>query len=179
MKNRIPAEIVASVLAATTVLLSLPPVNLPPWAVFVAWAGCFAMGGPTAANMKTLWKTMWIGSTYAAIIVLILNATTAHMSFWGSQWMTMATIFVLNTGLMFTGRIKAVSFVPGMFFGFASYFATVFGGWSWSVHNPYTAWVAVLIMNAIGPAYAWLNVKLSFPVAEAPRAHPTTLAGDE
>lgn len=164
MKTRIPMEIVASVLAASTVILSLPPLNLPPWAVFVSWAGCFAMGGPRGENIKMLWRTMPIGSSFACLIVLVVNATSAHMSFWGQQVDTMIAIFVLNSCLMFTGRIKKVGFVPGMFFGFSSYFATVFGGWGPVQHNPLWAWVAVIIMNAIGPAYAYLNIKLALPV---------------
>ena len=48
--KRLPAEVVASLLAATTVFISLPPYHLPPWAIFVSWAGTFAAGGPTPAR---------------------------------------------------------------------------------------------------------------------------------
>jgi energy-coupling factor transporter transmembrane protein EcfT len=65
-----PAEIVASLLAATTVLISLPPYHLPPWAIFIGWAGTFAMGGPTKENLKRIWLVMPIGSIAAFLIVL-------------------------------------------------------------------------------------------------------------
>jgi len=41
--KKLPVEIVASLLAATTVFT---PSHLPPWAIFVSWAGTFAAGGP-------------------------------------------------------------------------------------------------------------------------------------
>jgi hypothetical protein len=65
-----PAEIVASLLAATTVLISVPPYHLPPWAIFIGWAGTFAMGGPTKENLKRIWLVMPIGSITAFLIVL-------------------------------------------------------------------------------------------------------------
>lgn len=165
MRNRIPSEIVASVLAATTVILSLPPTNFPPWAVFVSWAGTFAAGGPKKDIFKKIYPAMPIGSAYALIIVLFFKWTSAwfpgHWDILGQ----MLIIFVFNSLLMYTGRTKLFQFVPGMFFGFSSYFATYFGGWGPIAHNPFSAWIAVIIMNAVGPLYAWLNVKLSFPVA--------------
>ena len=55
MIRRLPAEIVASLLAATTVIISLPPFNLPPWAVFVSWAGTFAAGGRKPDVLRRIW----------------------------------------------------------------------------------------------------------------------------
>ena len=52
MKKRIPAEVVASVLASTTVILSLPPFNLPPWAIFISWAGTFAARRAQQGNLS-------------------------------------------------------------------------------------------------------------------------------
>jgi hypothetical protein len=48
----------------------------------------------------------------------------------------MTIIFVLNTCLIYTGRLQMFSFIPGMFFGFASYFATYFGGFGPSPTSP-------------------------------------------
>lgn len=163
MRNRIPSEIVASVLAATTVLLALPPTNLPPWAVFVSWAGTFAAGGPKKELFKRIYPAMPIGSTTALIIVLCFKWTAAwfpgHWDILGQ----MLIIFVFNGLQLYLARTKLLQFAPGMFFGFSSFFATYFGGWGPVAHNPFSAWIAVMIMNAIGPLYAWLNVKLSFP----------------
>jgi hypothetical protein len=64
---------------------------------------------------------------------------------------------------MYTGRTRLFSLVPGMFFGFASYFATYFGGFGFAAHNPWAAWLSVAAMNALGPVFAYLSVKLAFP----------------
>ena len=50
-----PAEVVASLLAVTTLLT---PYHLPPWAIFVSWAGTFAMGGPSKENLKRIWTVV-------------------------------------------------------------------------------------------------------------------------
>lgn len=166
MKDRIPHEIVASVLAATTVILSLPPTNLPPWAVFITWAGTFAAGGPTKENLKKLWLVMPLGSLTAMIIVLVIQTTAPLFPGNWSILGQMIIIFVFNALMMSLGRTKLFHFVPGMFFGFASYFATYFGGWGPTKGNLIAAFIAVVIMNFLGPIYAWLTVKLSFPVEE-------------
>lgn len=131
----------------------------------MSWAGTFAAGGPTKALFKRIYPTMPIGSTTALIIVLFFKWTTpifpGHWDILGE----MLIIFVFNGLQLYLARAKLFSFAPGMFFGFSSYFATYFGGWGPIAHNPFSAWIAVMIMNAIGPLYAWLNVKLSFPVA--------------
>ena len=161
MIRRLPAEIVASLLAATTVIISLPPFNLPPWAVFVSWAGTFAAGGPKPDVLRRIWLAMPIGSTYAMVIALAFER--AAYSYSGASLLVaqMIILFSLNTCLMYTGRLSIFSFIPGMFLGFASYFATLFGGFGPAPHNLYAAWVAVVLMNAVGPFYAWLSVKLS------------------
>jgi hypothetical protein len=51
-----PAEIVASLLAVTTVIISLPPYHLPPWAIFIGWAGTFAAGGPSPISANLLYR---------------------------------------------------------------------------------------------------------------------------
>jgi len=70
---------------------------------------------------------------------------------WGFTLAQMAIIVVLTSCLMYTGRIRALSFIPGMFFGFGSFFATFFGGFGPSPHNPFAAWIATVLMNALGP----------------------------
>lgn len=165
MRDRIPKEVVASVLASTTVILSLPPTNLPPWAVFIGWAGTFAAGGANKEVFKKIWPAMPLGSLTAMIIVFVKDdwlspMLPGHWDILGE----MATIFVFNCLMMLLGRTRWFPFVPGMFFGFASFFATFYGGWGPVEDNLWAAWIAVVIMNAIGPIYAWLNGALAFPV---------------
>jgi hypothetical protein len=157
----LPVEIVASLLAATTVIIALPPLNLPPWAIFISWAGTFAAGGPSAGVMRRIWPAMPIGSTYAMLIALAFEQASHHYTGPALVIAQMTILFLLNTCLMCTARLPVFSFIPGMFFGFASYFATLFGGFGPIPHNPFMAWLAVVPMNALGPAYAWLTHKLS------------------
>lgn len=168
MKSRaLPAEIVASLLAVTTVIIALPPFNLPPWAIFIGWAGTFAAGGPTPAVMRKIWPVMPLGSTTALLIVL--GFEQASHVFTGAAFIVaqMVVLFVLNTAQLYLARVPVFAFAPGMFFGFASYFATFYGGFGPTPHNPWAAWIAVVLMNALGPVYAYLNVRWSTPQTAA------------
>jgi hypothetical protein len=158
--TRLPAEVVASLLAALTVLIALPPYHLPPWAIFISWAGTFAAGGPTPAVLRRIWPALPVGATYALAIVLCFAVASRYLA---GPWFTaaqMATIFTLNTCLMYTGRIPLFSFIPGMFFGFASFFATLFGNFGPDPGNPFVAWAATVSMTMLGPAFAWLTARL-------------------
>jgi hypothetical protein len=161
--RKLPTEIVASLLAATTVLLSLPPYDLPPWAIFISWAGTFAMGGPSKENLKRIWIVMPIGSIAAFLIVAGFHRASQYFSGISFLIAQMAILFCLNAGMMLLGRLPRLGFIPGMFFGFASYFATLFGGFGPVPHNPLAALLAVVPMNAVGPFYAWLNVRFAAP----------------
>jgi hypothetical protein len=71
-------------------------------------------------------------------------------------------IFVVNGRLLATGRIPAFSLIPGMFFGFASLFATYFGGFGFDSGNLGAAFVSAAAMCALGPLCAYLGVRLMF-----------------
>jgi hypothetical protein len=165
--KRLPTEIVASVLAATTVIISLPPYRLPPWAIFISWAGTFAAGGPKPEVLRRIWPALPVGSTYGLLIVLAFEAVSHRLAGPALIIAQMTIIFSLNTCLMYTGRIPMFSFIPGMFFGFASFFATFFGGFGPIPHNPYAAWIATVSMTALGPAFAWLTARFGSPHAGA------------
>lgn len=80
---------------------------------------------------------------------------------------------LLNSALMYAARLSALSLVPGMFLGFASSFATFFGGFGYHQNSPWAAWVSVVAMNALGPVYAYLTGKLTFARAEDEGAQVT------
>lgn len=157
-----PAEVIASLLAVTTLLT---PAHLPPWAIFITWAGTFAMGGPSRENLKRIWPVMPIGSFTAFLIVLGFNLAAQHFSGNAFLLAQMVILFVLNGSMMLVGRIHGFNFVPGMFFGFATYFATYFGGFGPVPNDPFVCLLAAVVMNAIGPFYAWLTVRFSAPHA--------------
>lgn len=160
-----PVEVVASLLAVTTIFLSMPPWNLPPWAIFISWAGTFAAGGPNPGVLRKIWPVMPVGSFTAFLIVVCFGWAARHFTGHAFLLAQCIILFCLNAGQMLLARIPALglTFVPGMFFGFASYFATFYGGFGPVPHNPPAALIAVIIMNAIGPFYAWLTLKLSAP----------------
>ncbi|GAA2010646.1 hypothetical protein GCM10009839_00700 [Catenulispora yoronensis] len=185
MRERIPHEIAASILAATSAFIGGTALNLPPWAIFISWAGTFLAGGPSLPVAKRLWYAMPAGSAFALAIVY----TDQHIGDkFGSgrvaqDAMLALIILVINSVLMYAGRLKALSLIPGMFLGFASYFATFFGGFGFKEGNLWAAWVSVVAMNALGPVFAYLSGKLTFPVAtpatpatpaETPVALPAT-----
>lgn len=157
-----PAEVVASLLAVTTLLT---PMHLPPWAIFISWAGTFAMGGPSGANLKRIWPVMPIGSFAAFLIVLGFTQASQHFSGTSFLLAQAVILFTLNGCMMLLGRIHCLSFVPGMFFGFATYFATFFGGFGPAPQDPFICLLGAVAMNAIGPFYAWLTVRFSAPHA--------------
>jgi len=66
-------------------------------------------------------------------------------------------IFVVNGTLLTTGRIRAFSLIPGMFFGFASLFGTYFGGSGFNSGNLAAAFVSSTAMNALGPLCSCLG----------------------
>lgn len=156
----LPREFAASILAATTVPISLGATHFPPWAVFVSWAGTFAAGGPKREVIRKIVPTMPLGSVVAMCIVLCFNAAAKTWSGFDFTVAQMVILFVLNSSMIFVARVvPALSFVPGMFFGFASYFATYYGGFGLTKGNALDSLWAVVLMNALGVLYAWLNVK--------------------
>lgn len=162
----LPSEFAASLLAMTTVPLSLAPTHLPPWAVFISWAGTFASGGPKPEVIRKIAPVQPLGSFVAMLIVLAFTgaADLGFDSGWQQVIAQMIILFVLNSAMIFVGRVvPALSFVPGMFFGFATYFATYFGGFGYEAQNALHALWAAILMNAIGLLYAFLNVKFTRP----------------
>lgn len=182
MLHKIPNEVIASILAATTAFIGNIVWGLPPWAIFIGWAGTYLAGGPHLPVMKKMWAAMPVGSTYALIIILLNTkwGTAFGTGWWGTTCFLAVTILVVNTALMYTGRVKVFALVPAMFFGFASMFATYFGGWGWKPSNQwaaiFAAWVVVIAMNFLGPIYAWVAEWLGTPRAVRKAAIATAAA---
>lgn len=165
MRERIPHEIVASVLAGATAFIGGNALHLPTWAIFISWAGMFLLGGkPTLRNATRLWVAMPIGSAFGLVIVLLdQRFGTLFGEGQAAQNTVLALlILVVNCALMYTGRTKLFGLVPGMFLGFASFFATCFGGFGFDPGNAWAAWVSVVLMNALGPVFAYLSRRLTF-----------------
>jgi hypothetical protein len=156
--NKLPAEIVASALAVTTIFISMTSLHLPPWAIFITWAGTFAAGGPTPAVLKKIWPTMIVGGIFACAIVVCFKLASQY--FTGTPYLIAECVilFTLNGTMMSLARfVPGLSFIPGMFFGFASFFATCFGGFGPVPGDPFYALLASVAMNLLGPVYAWIT----------------------
>ncbi|MDT7744500.1 MAG: hypothetical protein QOE59_3578 [Actinomycetota bacterium] len=166
MRLRLPNEIVSSVLAATTAFIGGNALNLPVWGIFIGWAATFLAGGPHRATLVKLWPTMAAGSTFALVIVLLDTAWKPASGQLAQDAVLAAVILVVNTALMYAGRTRVLALIPGMFLGFASYFATMFGGFGFAPQNPWAAWVSVLAMNALGPVFALVAHTLAARRAE-------------
>jgi hypothetical protein len=158
--SKLPAEIVASTLAVTTIFIAMA-FHLPPWAIFITWAGTFAAGGPSASVLKKFFPTMVVGGIFACAIVMCFKVASQY--FTGTSYIIAECVilFTLNATMMSLGRFPALSFIPGMFFGFASFFATYFGKFGPVPGDPLFALAASVAMNALGPIYAWITANFS------------------
>ncbi|TMR97182.1 DUF1097 domain-containing protein [Nonomuraea basaltis] len=170
MRIRLPHEVSASIVAFATVFLAMSPLNLPTWAIFITWAGTFLLGGPTKANAVKLISATTAGAGFG-VAAILLNRATGDMFGSGAFGQTIAlglVIFVVNGTLLATGRLQVLSLIPGMFFGFASLFATYFGGFGFASGNLAAAFVSSAAMSALGPLCAFLGLRLMFAPSEQP-----------
>lgn len=154
VRLRVPNEIFSSVLAATTAFIGGNALNLPVWAIFIGWAATYLAGGPHRDTFRRLYPTMAAGATFALVIVLLDTALAPEPGRLAQDAVLAVIILVVNTALMYAGRTRVLALIPGMFLGFASYFATMFGGFGVAPENPFGAWVSVLVMLALGPLFA-------------------------
>ena len=119
------------------------------------------MGGPTIANMKRIWPTLAFGSFTGFLVVTGFGIASKNFSGTNLVIAEMIILFILNTAMIMSARLPGLSFVPGMFFGFASFFATMFGGFGPTPKDPLSALGVVIVMNALGPIYAWITANFS------------------
>ena len=171
----LPHEVSASIIAFATVFLLMSPLNMPTWAIFITWAGTFMQGGPSIANAISMITATTTGAGFAVVAVL-LNRETGTMFGTGSFAQTLAlgvVIFFVNGTLLATGRLKPFALIPAMFFGFASTFATYFGGFGYDAGNLGAAFVSAAAMCALGPLAAdsrtAADVRLTDPGTRARR----------
>ena len=186
MRTGLPHEVSASIVAFATVFLLMSPLGMPTWAIFVTWAGTFLQGGPSRANAISMLTATTTGAGFGVVAVL-LNRETGTMFGTGAFARTLAlgvVIFVVNGTLLATGRLRPFALVPGMFFGFASLFATYFGGFGFDAGNLGAAFVSAAGMCALGPLCAALGLRLTFaspaaPERERPASEGVTPSADE
>jgi hypothetical protein len=179
VRIRLPHEVSASIVAFATVFLLISPLKMPTWAIFITWAGTFLQGGPSRSNAIAMVTATTTGAGFGVVAVL-LNRETGTMFGTGAFAQTLAlavVIFFVNGTLLATGRLRPFSLIPGMFFGFASLFATYFGGFGYDAGHLGAAFVSAAAMCALGPLCAALGIRLMLnPPAPmpAPEKQPET-----
>jgi hypothetical protein len=168
---KLPHEVSASIVAFVTVFLLMSPLKMPTWAIFITWAGTFLQGGPTRSNAIAMVTGTTTGAGFGVVAVL-LNRETGTMFGTGAFAQTLAlavVVFFVNGTLLATGRLKPFALIPGMFFGFASLFATYFGGFGYDAGHLDASFVSAAAMCALGPLCATLGLRLMFaPPAATP-----------
>lgn len=191
VKERIPTAITGAFLAGLTVLLggyvvkelSYPYfLNFGVWAIFITWAGYFAAGGGGPGKTKEVYKKMYFAIFWGSIWGLAAGVgfyyINPHLT---NNWTLLTVdgiiIFLVNQPILWGSKYWGpLKYAPAQFYGFATFFATYFGGFGiepFGDHNIYIAWASGLAMNFLGPIWGYLQVYLSFPKkVEVPDAAP-------
>jgi hypothetical protein len=170
-KERIPAAITGGILAAFTVFLAWPGLLSPPlalnfgaWGIFITWAGYFAAGGKGPGNSKAIIKKMYPAIIWGSFWGFVAGVIfTYYNSSMGSQLNILLfdflIIFLVNQPILWGGKFwKGFSYTPACFYGFATFFATFFGGFGLDPGQVVVAWLSGLLMNLLGPLWAHMQV---------------------
>jgi len=164
----LPLEIPVSVLAALTVLLTLPPLNLPIWATFISWAGTLLLGKRGGEGIRKMWPPLILGTIWGILSTLFLSMIIPLVHAEGDQLLvtmiTMGVVAVAAATLLILSRIPLLSVTPGAFLGFAVVDASVADGLG-SLHTLLMIWLSASLMLLLGPVLAWAAGKLAFPRA--------------
>jgi len=197
LKERVPTPITGAGLAALTVLVGgyfikeFPHpyyLNFGAWAVFITWAGYFAAGGGGPGKSKEVFKKMYFpifwGSIWGLVAGVAFYYFNPHLS---NNWSLLVVdgivIFLVNQPILWGSRYWGpLKYTPACFYGFATFFATYFGGFgiapTSAPYDVYIAWLCGLAMNFLGPIWGYLQVYLSFPKkVEVPDTPTTTQTG--
>ncbi len=179
VKPRIPPEITGAFLAGLTVLLTVPqwlpqPWQwlLPPWAIFITWAGYFAAGGggpgKTAPVLKLMYPCIVWGAFWGLVAVLAFSLIPSSVPLWQNLLLSGIVIFLVNQPILWGSKfIKVLHYTPAHFYGFGTFFSVYFAGFGLLKGDPYIAFLSGVAMNLLGPIFGYLQVALSFPKGEA------------
>jgi len=179
-KETIPTAITGAFLAGLTVLMVISNVlpkpyalMFPPWAVFITWAGYFAAGGggkgqgmPVFRKMyvSILWGDIWgFAGAFAMNYVNPAVHSLALMLFLDGL-----IIFLVNQPILWGTRYWGpIKYTPAIFYGFATFFSTYYGGFGFLPGNIYAAFISAYLANALGPIFGYLQVRMAM-IREVP-----------
>ncbi|ALM74646.1 DUF1097 domain-containing protein [Thermococcus barophilus] len=168
VKYKIPIEFTVAYLAALSLLLGIEKLSLPVWAVFVTWAGYFVLGADESA-FKTIYKCTPLGALFGLIAVIGFHYAINAMP--SVHWVIPCMIVEFIVVLVLMVVISKFNFLGGaVFWAFASYFGTYYGGFYLKTQGFFSAAVVAMISsmiaNFLGPVFGYLSIKLSMPMEE-------------
>ena len=180
-RERIPAAITGGILAAFTVFMAVPNIlpapyalNFGAWGIFITWAGYFAAGGGGPGKTKEVYKKMYPAIAWGSFWGFVAGVLfTLYNPGFGQDYTAMlafdfVVIFMVNQPILWGSKYWGpIKYTPANFYGFATFFATYFGSFGLSpgfgLQYVWIAWLSGLLMNFLGPIWAYLQVYLTFP----------------
>lgn len=165
-KTRIPIILTSSVLAGLTVLLTVPPLNMPNWVIFVTWGATFLLGSPNIEGIKKLWPPLLAGTSLGVAFLWFYRLGTSSVggNIVLSTVLAGVIVFCITVVVFLLSRISIFSVMGAMFIGFPMLVGTAVGGFGFAPHSLFTFWVSATLMSFLGPVLAWASEKLTLPV---------------
>jgi len=170
MRLRLSLEFSVGILAALTLLLTLPPLNFPIFGIFVFWGGAFLLSSPNLEGVKKMVPPTILGTIFGVVLFLLFQwaAPIAGGNVLLGTLVNMVILFVVVTVLVYCARIAIFSTIAAAFCAFAVFVATaITGSYGLAPHNLLNFWLAATLMCCLGPFFAWASVALTRP-ATAP-----------
>lgn len=160
MRFRLPMEVSATLLAASTVFIGMA--GLPAWGIFLGWAATSLCGGPTRRVLAVLWRTLLLGAVFAVATAFLQQWLAGVLGPQVPAWASLLlAILVMNPGMLLLGRIRWLSLIPGMFIGFSTVLATQAGPFGPVPGDIVWSAACGFAMNLLGLGVAWAATAMS------------------
>jgi hypothetical protein len=161
----LPLEIPVALLAALTIVFSFPTLNLPVWAVYIAWAGTLLFGKGTKKSFTHLYPALILGTSWGALCFLLVSSITLFLKAdaWLTLLITMVVVAVAAITLLLLRHVPLFTVTPAAFLGFASFDAAQAGAFGPFPHALFSVWLSVTLMLLLGPLLVCATEWLTFP----------------
>jgi hypothetical protein len=134
------------VLGGVATLLTATVLTVPVWVVFIAWASFVILGGGTGGLLRS------VASNLAGIAIASLTLLVIH-GLGGGVVISAVAVGVGSAAMVQAGKIKALSKVPAIVWGFASTVGTVAATGrditTASIGNPALVAAVAMILGAV------------------------------
>ncbi len=171
MRLRLPLEFSVGILAALTLLLLLPPLNMPIFGIFVFWGAAFLLGSPNLEGVKKIVPPAILGTIFGVGTLYLFGLIDPSIGGGvpGVTLVNMVILFIVITLLVYCARIPGFSTIAAAFCSFAIMVATAFAKLGFAPNNLFNYWLAATLMCCAGPFFAWASVALTRPAAAPAR----------